>query len=160
LRSASPPTASRELVRLKCDHAVVSEPNNKLEPRDEGRDLEVALSWHEVLALHGSRRGIRITGTHATLLLDFGLSRYVNRRVDGRITYEGEGKRGDQTPTRGNAGLLECHESGRALRVFERTRPGVWFDRGLHVVSGVEYVWREVEHRHVFEFLLEPQEKP
>jgi hypothetical protein len=119
--------------------------------------LENALSWREVLSLHGSRRGIRVTPTHATLLLDFGLSSYVNRREDGRITYEGEGKRGDQTPTGGNAGLLECHETGRSLRVFERTRPGVWFDRGQHRVSGVQYVWRESERRHVFEFVLEPQ---
>jgi hypothetical protein len=142
------------------DHVIVSGQNKKPKPRDEVNSLEMALSWHEVLALHGSRRGIRVTPTQATLLLDFGLSRYVNRRQDGRITYEGEGKRDDQTPTRGNAGLLECHETGRSLRVFERTRPGVWFDRGLYLVSGVEYVWRESEHRHVFEFVLEPEEKP
>ncbi len=159
MRSASPPTASRDDVCLKCDHVIVSRQKNKLEPRDEINSLEAALSWHEVLALHGSRRGIRVTPTHATLLLDFGLSRYVNRRQDGRITYEGEGKRDDQTPTRGNAGLLECFETGRTLRVFERTRPGVWFDRGPHRVSGVQYVWREGEHRHVFEFTLEPEEE-
>lgn len=116
--------------------------------------LENALSWDQVLSLHGSRRGIRVTPAHASLLLDFGLSSYVNRRQDGRITYEGEGKRGDQTPTGGNAGLLECLESGRTLRLFERLRLGVWFDRGPHRLSGVQYVWREDERRRVFEFVL------
>ena len=127
---------------------------SKLETPRDG----VALSWDQILAMHGSRRGIRVTPEHASLLLDFGLSSYVNRRQDGRITYEGEGKHGDQTPTGGNAGLLECFDTKRSLRVFERTRPGVWLERGLHRVASVEYVWRETERRRVFEFLLEPAE--
>lgn len=133
---------------------VTDDQNPKLEPPKDS--LEDRLSWDAVLRLHGSRRGIRVTSAHASLLLDFGLSSYVNRREDGRITYEGEGKRGDQTPTRGNAGLLECHETGRTLMVFERTRPGVWFDRGPHRIVGVQYLWRDSERRHVFEFVLEP----
>ncbi len=116
------------------------------------------LTWREVLELHGSRHGIRVTATHASLLLDFGLSRYVNRREGQRVHYEGEGKRGDQAPTGGNAGLLECLETRRALRVFERTRPGQWFDRGDHVVVAALYRDAPREQRMIFEFTLEPLE--
>ena len=117
---------------------------------------DAELTWREVLSLHGSRRGIRVTVAHASLLLDFGLSRYVNRRDGQRIHYEGEGKRGDQTPTGGNAGLLECMENKRALRVFERTRPGQWYDRGDYVVTAAIYRDAPTEGRMIFEFTLEP----
>ena len=117
---------------------------------------DAVLTWREVLELHGSRRGIRVTTTQASLLLDFGLSRYVNRRVGQRIHYEGEGKRGDQTPTGGNAGLLECMENKRPLRVFERTRPGQWYDRGEHRVIAAIYRDAPTEGRMIFEFTLEP----
>jgi hypothetical protein len=115
-----------------------------------------SLTWHEVLALHGSRRGIRITKTHATLLVDFGLSLYFNEREGNRIRYEGDGKHGDQTPTRGNAGLLECLETQRPIRIFERTRPGEWFDRGEYRVIGAIYRAAPEENRMIFEFTLEP----
>ena len=117
---------------------------------------DALLTWHEVLTLHGSRRGIRVTATHASLLLDFGLSRYVNRRDGQRVHYEGEGKRGDQTPTGGNAGLLECMETRRALRVYERTRPGQWYDRGDYMVVAAIYRDAPTEQRMIFEFTLEP----
>jgi hypothetical protein len=119
-------------------------------------DLPDLLAWNEVQAMHGSRRGIRITADRASLLLDFGLSRYVNRREGPKIYYEGEGKHGDQTPTAGNAGLLACLESGRKLIVFERVKPGVWYDRGEHRVTAVSYRFLEVEGRMVYEFVLEP----
>jgi hypothetical protein len=114
------------------------------------------LTWNEVQSLHGSRRGIRITSNHASLLLDFGLSRYVNRREGSRIHYEGEGKHGDQTPTAGNAGLLACLESGRTVTVFERVKPGEWYDRGEHHVTASTYRFLEIEGRMVYEFVLEP----
>ena len=126
------------------------------DPVSEGDPSRSSLTWHEVLALHGSRRGIRITSTQATLLLDFGLSRYTNRRDGTRIHYEGEGKRGDQTSTRGNAGLLECLETKRSIRVFERTRPGEWFDRGEYRVTNAVYRNAPEENRMIFEFTLEP----
>jgi hypothetical protein len=115
-----------------------------------------SLTWHEVLALHGSRRGIRITNTHATLLVDFGLSLYFNEREGQRIRYEGDGKHGDQTPTGGNAGLLECLETQRPVRLFERTRPGEWFDRGEYRVISAIYRAAPKENRMIFEFTLEP----
>ena len=115
------------------------------------------LTWHEVLAVHGSRRGIRVTPTQASVLLDFGLSPYTNRREGPHLFYEGEGKRGDQQATCGNADLLECLASARPVRVFERSRPGVWHDRGWHRVSGVEYKRVPEQGRSVFEFCLEPQ---
>jgi hypothetical protein len=114
------------------------------------------LTWNEVQAMHGSRRGIRITSNHASLLLDFGLSRYENWREGSRIHYEGEGKHGDQTPTAGNAGLLACLESGRTVTVFERIKPGVWYDRSEHRVIVSAYRFLELEGRMVYEFVLEP----
>jgi hypothetical protein len=126
------------------------------DPVSESAPSRSSLTWYEVLALHGSRRGIRITKTHATLLLDFGLSLYFNQREGTRIQYEGEGKHGDQTPTGGNAGLLECLETKRPIRVFERTRPGEWFDRGEYRVMGAIYRAAPEENRMIFEFTLEP----
>jgi hypothetical protein len=112
------------------------------------------MTWHEVLKIHGSRRGIRVDQTHASLLLDFGLSVYHNRRESGFLYYEGEGKTGDQTPTRGNAGLLECLESERPVLVLERLKPGLWRNAGNHAVVGVEYQKLEAQQRYVFVFKL------
>lgn len=120
----------------------------------------MSLTWREVLARHGSRRGIRITDTHASLLLDFGLSPYDNARAGERILYEGEGKTGDQTPTGGNAGLLECRATGRALIVFERSSPGVWHERGQYHVTDVVYQKSKDSKRMVFVFTLEPVPNP
>jgi hypothetical protein len=126
-------------------------------PETERVNLEPdRLTWNEVQTLHGSRRGIRITPRRSSLLLDFGLSRYVNRREGPKIFYEGEGKHGDQTPTAGNAGLLACLETGQTVTVFERVRPGEWYDRGEHRVTGASYRFSEPESRLVYEFTLEP----
>jgi hypothetical protein len=129
---------------------------NKKSSRSRENLSDESLTWHEVLALHGSRRGIRITKTHATLLVDFGLSLYFNEREGQRIRYEGDGKHGDQTPTGGNAGLLECLETNRPIRLFERTRPGEWFDRGEYRVISAIYRAAPEENRMIFEFTLEP----
>ncbi len=114
------------------------------------------MTWQEVLVIHGSRRGIRIDQNHASLLLDFGLSVYHNRREAGVLYYEGEGKSGDQTPTKGNSGLLECLETNRPVLVLERSQPGIWHNAGEHLVVGVEYMKLEAEKRHVFVFKLKP----
>jgi hypothetical protein len=114
------------------------------------------MTWDEVLEIHGSRHGIRIDTTHASLLLDFGLSVYHNRRESGYLYYEGEGKTGDQTPTKGNAGLLECLETKRSVLVLERSKPGIWRSAGEHLVVGVEYLRLEVQQRYVFVFKLKP----
>jgi hypothetical protein len=112
------------------------------------------MTWQEVLAIHGSRRGIRIDQNHASLLLDFGLSVYHNRRESGFLYYEGEGKSGDQIPSKGNAALLECLEIKRPILVLERLKPGIWQNAGEHLVVGVEYIKLEVRQRYVFVFKL------
>jgi hypothetical protein len=114
------------------------------------------LSWAEVLARHGSRRGILVRPDRASLLLDFGLSGYRNRRDLERITYEGEGLGFDQVPTGGNAALLECLSAGRALTVFERVRPGEWYDLGPHRVIAARFEPGEGGRRR-FLFTLEPE---
>jgi hypothetical protein len=114
------------------------------------------VTWHEVLAIHGSRRGIRISQIHASILLDFGLSPYHNRREAGLLYYEGEGKTGSQTPTKGNAGLLECLELQRPVLVLERLKPGIWHNAGEHLVIGFEYLKPGGQQRYVFVFRLKP----
>ena len=110
--------------------------------------------WQEVLEIHGSRRGIRVTKIHASILLDFGLSVYHNHREAGVLFYEGEGKTGDQMPTRGNAGLLECLDSQRPVLVLERLKPGLWRNAGNHLVVDFEYLKLEQQQRYVFVFQL------
>jgi hypothetical protein len=112
------------------------------------------MTWQEVLEIHGSRRGIRVTKTHASVLLDFGLSVYHNRREAGCLYYEGEGKTGDQTLTQGNAGLLECLELQRPVLVLERLKPGLWRKAGHHLVVDFEYLKLEQQQRYVFVFKL------
>lgn len=114
------------------------------------------MTWHEVLEIHGSRRGIRVDRTHASILLDFGLSVYNNRREAGFLFYEGEGKSGDQIPSKGNLGLLECLELARPVLVLERLKPGVWRNAGDHLVLGIEYQRLEAQQRMVFVFKLQP----
>ncbi len=113
------------------------------------------MTWQEVLAIHGSRRGIRVDTNHASVLLDFGLSSYHNRREHNILYYEGEGKTGNQIPTRGNAGLLECLALKRPVLVLERQKPGVWYNAGEHLVVGVEYIKLEAFERYVFVFAME-----
>lgn len=113
------------------------------------------LSWPEVLALHGTRRGIRGTPPGASILFDVGLSPYRNRRDGARLHYQGEGS-GDQAPEGGNAVLLRCQEGGLPVQVFERLRPGCWRDLGPHSVTGCLY--QPSGGRMAFEFLLEPRQ--
>jgi mannose-6-phosphate isomerase-like protein (cupin superfamily) len=40
--------------------------------------------------------------------------------------------------------------------VFERVKPGEWYDRGEHGVTGSTYRFLEGEGRMVYEFVLEP----
>jgi hypothetical protein len=117
------------------------------------------MTWREVLAIHRSRRGINISKTHASILLDFGLSPYHNRREAGLLYYEGEGKSGNQSPTKGNLSLLECLESKRPVLVLERQNPGVWKSAGEHLVIGFEYLKLEGQPQ-VFVFRLEAIKPP
>jgi len=41
---------------------------------------------------------------------------------DGLFRYTGEGQKGDQLLTKGNAAILRHHQHGRSLRVFEGVR--------------------------------------
>ncbi|MEZ0349153.1 MAG: hypothetical protein ABWJ90_11745 [Thermus sp.] len=112
-----------------------------------------SLSWSEVFALHGTRRGIG----RGSLLVDQGESGYRNVFLpDGRILYMGEGKRGHQEPVGGNLRLLLAHREGRSLRVFLRERPGVWWDLGWYRVEGWQYALWEEEGRYVYWFTLAP----
>lgn len=61
-----------------------------------------SLSWSEVFAYHRTRKGIG----KRSLLVDRGESGYRNVFLpDGRILYQGEGKRGNQEPV---GGIFAC----------------------------------------------------
>lgn len=114
--------------------------------------------WDHVRALHGGRRGIRRLGDGSlSLLLDYGLSGYANFWDGGVLHYLGQGKLGDQVVTPATALLLEGVERRERVRVWERVRPGVWYDLGHFLVVGAER--RELAQRLVFDFRLVPQEE-
>ncbi|KIX84678.1 hypothetical protein [Thermus filiformis] len=110
----------------------------------------VKLRWAEVLARHGTRRGIG----RESLLVDRGESGYENRFLpDGRIRYMGEG-RGHQGPSPGNLRLLEAQRTGKPFRVFLREGPDQWRDLGLYRVEEAEYA--PFQGRWVYWFTLAP----
>jgi hypothetical protein len=112
-----------------------------------------SLSWSEVFAFHGTRRGIG----RQSLLVDRGESGYRNVFLpDGRILYMGEGKRGHQEPLGGNLRLLLAHRESIPLRVFLRERPGRWRDLGWYRVEGWRYALLPEEGRYVYWFTLAP----
>lgn len=58
---------------------------------------------------------------------------------DGRFYwYTGEGQYGDMRLTRGNRAVLEHREQGRALHLFEQTRPGLYRSVGQMECDGYE----------------------
>jgi len=112
-----------------------------------------SLSWSEVFAYHRTRKGIG----KRSLLVDRGESGYRNVFLpDGRILYQGEGKRGNQEPVGGNLCLLLAQKRGTPLRVFLRERPGLWRDLGYYRVEGHRYSLLPEEGRWVYWFTLAP----
>lgn len=114
-----------------------------------------SLSWSEVFAYHRTRKGIG----KRSLLVDRGESGYRNVFLpDGRILYQGEGKRGNQEPIGGNLRLLLAQKKGTPLRIFLRERPGLWRDLGCYRVEGHRYSLLPEEGRWVYWFTLAPCE--
>ncbi len=123
------------------------------------------MSWDEVLRYHRTQAGI-----HAPVVADANRPRsilmnsaqdapYPDTHQGDDIFYIGEGRVGDQMPTRGNRGLIEAEERGYTIRVFEKHRKGLWLDRGYCAVIGHEFVHSENERRRLLRFRLRPIEE-
>ena len=109
--------------------------------------------WADVRGAHGGRRGIRkLPDGGLSLLLDYGLSGYLNCWEGEVLHYLGQGKTGDQIVTPATALMFDALEHALPARVWERVRPGEWYDLGTFEVIGVER--REVGGRMVFDFRL------
>ena len=109
--------------------------------------------WHHVNALHGGRRGIRLRPDGSlSLLLDYGLSGYLNFWEGDVLHYLGDGTTGDQQVTPATALEFEALELQRPARVWERIRPGEWYDLGWFRFASVTR--REHGGRQVFDFEL------
>jgi len=112
--------------------------------------------------VHRSRWGIAIepvTGRARSILTDEGFSGYRNRWAGGRLHYQGEGRKGNQEPVRGNAALLAARQDASPVRVFEKRAINDWADLGEFVVTGARYRWWPEEGRRCFEFVLAPSPK-
>ena len=110
-------------------------------------------TWLEVNGWHGGRRGVRRKpdGT-LSLLLDYGLSGYLDYWEGETLRYLGDGVSGDQQMTPTTLLMLEALEAGTACRVWERLRPNVWYD--LSWMKFVDVRRKESDGRQVFEFDL------
>ena len=119
-------------------------------------------TWPEVSGWHGGRRGVRrkLDGT-LSLLLDYGLSGYLDYWEGEVLRYLGDGVSGDQQMTPTTLLMLEALEAGTPCRVWERLRPNVWYDLNLMKFADVRR--KESAGRQVFEFdlvLINPLEVP
>ncbi|MBC7647304.1 MAG: hypothetical protein H7095_09330 [Pseudopedobacter sp.] len=116
-------------------------------------EREGPYTWLEVNIWHGGRRGVRKRpdGT-LSLLLDYGLSGYLDYWEGDVLRYLGDGATGDQQLTPTTLLMLEALKAGTACRVWERIRPNVWYDLGR--MNFVAVRQRELGGRRVFEFDL------
>lgn len=115
------------------------------------------LAWEEVARIHRTRWGISIdsqSGCARSILTDVGFSGYRNQWVNARLHYQGEGRKGNQEPVRGNAALLAAKAEAAPVRVFEKRAVNDWADLGDYVVVEAAYDWRPEEGRRCFEFVL------
>ncbi len=110
-------------------------------------------TWPEVNGWHGGRRGVRKRpdGT-LSLLLDYGLSGYLDYWEGETLRYLGDGVIGDQQLTPTTMLMLEALEGATRCRVWERIRPNVWYDLGW--MRFVDVRRGESNGRQVFEFDL------
>lgn len=121
---------------------------------------EETLSWAEVNRTHRIRNGVyQRDGLLISLLTDFGRINpcYPDEpaSLDGEtIIYTGEGRRGDQSLTRGNRALLDAIETGRPVPLFNKLGVGRWQSLGFWRVTAAEHRYDEAERRMLWRFTL------
>ncbi len=86
------------------------------------------------------------------MLLDYGLSGYLDFWDGDVLHYLGDGVTGDQVLTPACALLFGALEDGASAQVWERLAPNVWYDLGLLRLVGMAR--RELGGRQVFDFSL------
>ncbi len=69
------------------------------------------------------------------MLLDYGLSGYHNGWYGDLLCYLGQGRCGPQLSRPGSQILLRAVAAAEVARVWERLRPGCWFDLGFFSVE-------------------------
>ncbi len=123
------------------------------------------LTWHEVLRHHRTLRGINapVAGdadTPRSILVNAAPGApYGDSGVADTFDYAGEGRAGDQTPTRGNRGLILAHERGYPVRMFEKRGPNRWRDHGDYLVGDYTDGYDPAERRRVIRFRLRRMEE-
>lgn len=118
------------------------------------------LSWSEVSKTHRVRTGVyHRKGRLVSLLTDFGRINpcYPDRADESgnRISYTGEGRRGDQHLSPGNRALLAAIETGHAVPLFNKLAPGRWQHYGFWRVTSAKHVYDPREDRMLWRFTLE-----
>ncbi len=149
-------------VLFLCDEARVM---RKLERKmkDEAENFEQVegqiLSWSEVNRTHRIQNGVyQRRGRLISLLTDFGRINpcYPDKQNEcgDTISYTGEGRRGDQILSPGNAALLAAIESGHSVPLFNKLAVGRWQHMGYWRVTKAEHRFDEKERRMLWLFTL------
>lgn len=123
------------------------------------------LSWAEVNQTHRIQNGVYQRGGRLiSLLTDFGRINpcYPDRQNETgtRISYTGEGRRGDQHLSPGNRALLAAIESGHTVPLFNKLAVGRWQHMGFWRVMDGRHVFDEKENRMLWLFTLERVVEP
>lgn len=116
-------------------------------------------SWADVSRVHRVRMGIyQKNGRLVSLLTDFGLINpcYPDKLDTSgeRISYTGNGRRGNQTLSPANRALLDAIETKHAVPLFNKLRVGQWRFEGFWKVESGEYVYDENRERMIWRFVL------
>lgn len=118
-------------------------------------------SWAEVSKIHRTRCGIYQKNEKLiSLLTDFGRINpcYPDKFSDkneNRISYTGNGRRGDQALSPPNRALLAAIENKPEVPLFNKLAVGRWQFTGFWRVTSGEYVFDEHQKRMVWQFTLE-----
>ena len=117
-------------------------------------------SWAEVSRVHRIRNGVYQKNDRLiSLLTDFGRINpcYPDHadETGERISYTGNGRRGDQPLNAGNRALLAAIESKHAVPLFNKLAVGRWEFTGFWRVTAGEYIFDEKGKRMIWRFTLE-----
>lgn len=145
---------------VRCTRRMPKSERKRKDERESLEPLEGSiLSWAEVTRTHRIQNGVYQRGGRLiSLLTDFGRINpcYPDRQSEGgdTISYTGEGRRGDQVLSPGNAALLAAIESGHSVPLFNKLAVGRWQHMGYWRVTHAEHRFDEKEQRMLWLFTL------
>jgi hypothetical protein len=124
-------------------------------------ELEVGTiySWNDVSRIHKIRNGIyQRDGRLISLLTDFGKINPCYPDFEGdnpeTIFYTGAGRRGDQKLDVYNQSLHNAIKTQDSVPLFCKLKVNQWRFMGFWQVVDAEYVFEEINKRHVWSFVL------